>query len=220
MLRIAVELPADFAAPGEFLADAQAYEAAGAEAVWLGPPGQGPEHLTLLAGVAAVTSRLRLGATLGDTTGCPPALLADLVRTLERLSRDRVVLAVEAGRAAELLAALRPADAAERRILVAGGGEADAEHAARLADGLVHAPDASDGVAAAFGRARELRPDEEFELWARVPAPGGRAEWRAALETYGEAGATGIVVAHAANLLDILRNPEEDDRSDLSMAVG
>ncbi|HEY7200483.1 MAG TPA: LLM class flavin-dependent oxidoreductase [Candidatus Dormibacteraeota bacterium] len=223
MLRIAVELPADFASPGEFLADAQAYEAAGAEAVWLGPPGQGPEHLTLLAAVAAMTSRLRLGASLGDTTGCPPALLADTVRTLERLSRNRVVLAVDAGRAPELIAALRPAGAPVRPVLVAGGGEADAERAAHLGDGLLHAhagADDMDRVAGAFRRARELRPEEAFELWARVPAPGGRAEWRAVLERCGEAGATGIVVAHAANLLDILRNPEEDDRQDLAMAVG
>ena len=126
MLRIAVELPADFASAGEFLADAQAYEAAGAEAVWLAPS----------------------------------------------------------------------------------------------SDGLLHPAGDAERVGAAFDAARQAGAPETFELWGRVGAPGGRAEWRQALDTYAELGATGIVVAHAANLLDILRNPEEDDRQDLAMAVG
>src|SRR5256885_2678495 len=107
MPRIAVELPADLASAGEFLADAQAYEAAGAVAVWLGPPTPGVEQLTVLAAMAAVTSRLGLAASLPAAGRWPPALLADVVGTLGRLSRDRILLAVEAARAEDLIAALR-----------------------------------------------------------------------------------------------------------------
>lgn len=226
MLRIAVELPADFASAGEFLADAQAYEAAGAEAVWLAPSRAGLERLTLLAAVAAVTARIKLAAALDAAGPWPPALVAGVVETLDRLSRDRVVLGVEAGaeqeRARELIAALRPSGRA-RAILLAGGGATLAALAAQLGDGLLHPAADTERVRSAFEAARAHRAadgTEPFELWARVPAPGGRAEWREALDTYAGLGATGIVVAHAANLLDILRNPEEDDRQDLAMAVG
>jgi alkanesulfonate monooxygenase SsuD/methylene tetrahydromethanopterin reductase-like flavin-dependent oxidoreductase (luciferase family) len=223
MLRISVELPADFASAGEFLADAQAYEAAGAEAVWLAPSSDGLERLTLLAAVAAVTARVRLAAALDAAGPWPPEALAGVARTLDRLSRDRVVLGVEAGgedgRARELVAALRSVGST-RPILLAGAGEAAATLAARLGDGLLHPAGDAERVGAAFDAARQAGAPETFELWGRVGAPGGRAEWRQALETYAELGATGIVVAHAANLLDILRNPEEDDRQDLAMAVG
>jgi hypothetical protein len=41
------------------------------------------------------------------------------------------------------------------------------------------------------------------------------------LRDYGRTGATGIIVSHAPNLLDILRNPDsEDDRQDLQIATG
>ena len=223
MPRIAVELPADFASAGEFLADVQAYEAAGAEAVWLGPSREGLEPLALLAACAGVTSRARLAATLPGSSPWPPALLAAVLRTLDRLSRDRVVLAVEAGGVTgELIAAMR-SGGRRRPILVAGGDEDAVARAARLGDGLLCPGEAA---REAFSRARAVRPELEtgavdaFELWARVPAPGGRAAWRELLDEYAAMGATGIVVAHAPNLLDILRNPEEDDRQDLAMAVG
>jgi Luciferase-like monooxygenase len=213
-VHVAVELPAAFASAGEFLADARAYDAAGAEAVWLAPAGAGQEALeplTLLAAVAVVTSRMRLVAPVPAGRGWPPALLAHTVATLRRLGGDRVALVLDAGAAPDLV------EAAGRVLVAAAGGE-DVDRAVRLGAGLV----CEGGVAAAaFARAAELRgADDPFERWARVPAPSGRAAWRELLATYEEAGATGIVVAHAPNLLDILRNPEEDDRQDLAMAVG
>lgn len=219
-MHVAVELPADFTSAGEFLADARAYEAAGAEAVWLAPagPAAGSEPLTLLAAVATVTSRVRLAAPAPSERAWPRPLLADVVATLQRLSRDRAAVVIDAVAPAELAEALRRAG----RVLVAVDTEADMAGAAGLADGIVHTGGA-EAAAAAFARASELRgagPDDPFERWARVPAPAGRTAWRELLAAYGEAGATGIVVTHAPNLLDILRNPEEDDRQDLAMAVG
>lgn len=218
MLRIAVELPSDFASAGELLADALAYEAAGAAAVWLGPAARGVEPLTLLAAVATVTSRVRVATALPAPSPWPVELLQDVLSTLDRLSRDRAVLGVAATAAPGLAAAVRAGG--RRQVMVIGDDEEAASCAARLGDGLLCTGIAADNVAAAFERARALRQDDAFELWARAPAPGGRAEWRGLLERYGALGATGVVVAHAPNLLDILRNPEEDDRQDLAMAVG
>jgi hypothetical protein len=233
-LRVAVELPVDFASVGEFLADAQAYDAAGAEAIWLGA---GRDPLTLLAAVAVVTSRARLAAMVAAGPPWPPALVAGVAATLGRLSRGRLDLCVLPGRGSteELVRALR-AGGGPLRVLVGTGAAAADEAAlgcaARLADGLLSAGATVAGVSAAFERVGELRrgggggageaadPARELELWARVPAPPGRAAWRELLEAYGAIGATGVVVAHAPNLLDILRNPEEDDRQDLAMAVG
>src|SRR5262249_558128 len=53
-----------------------------------------------------------------------------------------------------------------------------------------------------------------------VRPPASRSAWRELLAGYADVGATGVIVNHAPNLLDILRNPEEDDRQDLGMAVG
>ena len=206
-MRVAVELPSDLASPGEFLADVQAYEAAGADAVWLAPGSLEP--LTLTAAAAAVTSRIGLVAWLPAPDAWPAEPLAAVVATLRRLSLDRVAFGV-AG--ADAIAALRAA-AAGRPVLLAGDGE----HAAERADGLVRD---LEGAGAAFERARALRPPPEFELWARLPAPAGRAAWREALAAAEELAATGVAVPHAPNLLDILRNPEEDDRQDLAMATG
>jgi len=172
--RIAVELPSDLVTPGEFLADVRAYEAAGADAVWL--TAASLEPLTLLAAAATVTASIRLIASAPAPGRWPADLLAAVTATLRHLGQDRVALGVDGP--------VRDLDAA-----------ADAS-----------GPAPGDGP----------RP----ELWVRVPAPSGRAAWREALAAAEEAGATGVVVPHAPNLLDILRNPEEDDRQDLAMATG
>jgi hypothetical protein len=172
--RIAVELPSDAVASGEFLADVRAYEAAGADAVWV--TAASLEPLTLVAAAAAVTASVRLIASAPAPGRWPGDLLAAVTATLRHLGPDRVALGVDGP--------VRDLDAA------ADAGE----------------PEPADGP----------RP----ELWVRVPAPSGRAAWRAAIAAAVEAGATGVVVPHAANLLDILRNPEEDDRQDLAIATG
>lgn len=280
MLRIGVKLPTWFGSAGEFLADAQAYEAAGADSIWLddelfqpslaggGEPadhGPGLDCLVLLAALSAVTSRVRLGTAALVASRRPPALLAQAVTTVEHLSRGRLVVGIDVGGTGwepardvsaqqprseleELLELLRriwsgrtlePYDGYHYRlpalraapaqrpggppILLNVGSEAALEGVAPLADGFISRAGPNE-ARAQLVLAGDVRRRKELtagvELWVEVPAPSGRDPWRDLVAAYGECGATGLIVAHAPNLLDILRNPEDDDRQDLAMAVG
>src|SRR5437588_1688775 len=108
MPRVGVKLRWLADSAGEFLADAQAYEAAGADSIWLSdgmfrpargeilaPPGL--DALTLLGALAGVTSRVRLGTSVIVAAQWPPAMLAQTVTTLDHLSRGRIVLGVGVG---------------------------------------------------------------------------------------------------------------------------
>jgi hypothetical protein len=100
---------------GEWLADAGAFEAAGADALWIDPaPESNLDPLALLAALAALTSRVLLVAT-------PPAsdrqseALGRTLATIGRLSHGRLAFAAEPGRLEEL-ADLAPGAAAFRRL--------------------------------------------------------------------------------------------------------
>jgi alkanesulfonate monooxygenase SsuD/methylene tetrahydromethanopterin reductase-like flavin-dependent oxidoreductase (luciferase family) len=105
--RIGVKLPFRFRTAGEFLADAQAYEAAGVHSLWVAegtfrtaddaqvPPGLDP--WTQLAAVAAVTSRVLLGTSVSIVAQWPPALFAQMITTLEHLSRARMIIGAGVG---------------------------------------------------------------------------------------------------------------------------
>lgn len=108
MLKIGVKLPAAFEHPGEYLADAQALEAAGVDSIWLsesliraagGKPSYPPalDTWTLLAALAAVTSRVRLGTSVSVVAMWPPVVFATIVNTIEHLSQGRVMVGVGAG---------------------------------------------------------------------------------------------------------------------------
>ena len=66
MLKVAVELPGDVESAGEWLADAQAMEAAGAAALFVGPGAA--DRQALLGALAAVTWRSQLAASDGSDT--------------------------------------------------------------------------------------------------------------------------------------------------------
>src|ERR1700694_4314710 len=65
-MKVGVLLPSRFEDPGEFLADARAMEAAGADSIWL-EDGDGYDPMLALAAIAAVTCKLRLGLILPDS---------------------------------------------------------------------------------------------------------------------------------------------------------
>ena len=59
-----------------------------------------------------------------------------------------------------------------------------------------------------------------FDL-ALLLYPDRKGPVRAAtLDTHESAGATGVIVAWDPRLIDLLRNPEADDRGDLLMSTG
>jgi alkanesulfonate monooxygenase SsuD/methylene tetrahydromethanopterin reductase-like flavin-dependent oxidoreductase (luciferase family) len=145
-LEVGVRLPAGLDS-GALLAEAGALEAAGAHLVWADDAELDP--LTLLAAVAALTSRIRLALE-------PPGPGREReLETLRVLSRGRLVLGLPEG-------------------------------------------------------------------WVEVAAPEGRAAWRELRQAQAAAGSEGVLLAYDPRLIDLLRNPDqEDDRSqDLQLASG
>ena len=224
-MRIGVLLPGRFRDAGDYLADARALDAAGADSLWLADDTFDP--WMVLAGVAAVTGRARLAASVSALDATAPDAFARRVATLERLSRGRLLAAVSAagapGHTEGLIACARRAWAGP--VLLLGAGDGQAPMGARLADGLVAVVDDPKHCHAAFDHARDQRAREKliapFELWARVPAPDGREAWRTLRAAAAAVGATGVIVPFTPRLLDLLRNgDEEEDRSDLTLAQG
>ena len=60
----------------------------------------------------------------------------------------------------------------------------------------------------------------EGETWVSIPAPPDREAWVATLRDHESSGVTGVVMRWDPRLIDLLRNPEPDDRSDLLMSTG
>jgi len=88
-MKVGVLFPSRFEDPGEFLADARAMEAAGADSVWM-EDGDGLEPMLALAAIAAVTSQIRLGL-IRKSTPRPNVELDHKMETLQHLSRQRVI---------------------------------------------------------------------------------------------------------------------------------
>ena len=89
-MKAGVLLPNRFEDPGEFLADARAMEAAGADSVWM-EDGDGYDPMLALAAIAAVTGKVRLGLILPDAPSPETGGLDRGFETLQRLSRNRVI---------------------------------------------------------------------------------------------------------------------------------
>src|ERR1700674_297133 len=94
-MKVGVLLPSRFEDPGDFLADARAMEAAGADSIWL-EEGDGYDSMLSLAAIAAVTGLLRLGL-IRSSTPRPNIELDRRMETLQHLSRQRVTTLVSLG---------------------------------------------------------------------------------------------------------------------------
>jgi alkanesulfonate monooxygenase SsuD/methylene tetrahydromethanopterin reductase-like flavin-dependent oxidoreductase (luciferase family) len=95
-MKVGVLLPSRFDDPGEFLADARAMEAAGADSVWL-EDGEGFDPMLALAAIAAVTGQLRLGLIPSDSPSPSAGASARGFETLQHLSRLRGIVGVPQG---------------------------------------------------------------------------------------------------------------------------
>jgi hypothetical protein len=67
------------------------------------------------------------------------------------------------------------------------------------------------------GRVVVEQPGDE---WVSIAMPADRESWAATLLEHEAGGATGVIVAWDPRLIDLLRNPEPEDRSDLLMSTG
>jgi probable F420-dependent oxidoreductase len=108
-LRVGVQLPEverEVRWP-EYVAMARAAEEAGFDSIWVGDhylyrgdgrPERGPwEAWTLLAGLAAVTERVRLGPLVACLNFHDPVVLAKMAATVDELSGGRLVFGMGAG---------------------------------------------------------------------------------------------------------------------------
>jgi hypothetical protein len=221
MLKIGVRLPRQFEDSGDYLADARAIESAGADSLWLDDEGYDP--WLLLAGMATVTSRIRLIVPVSSADRRAPQDLGVRVATLGRLSRGRMALAVTG--VAESSAGVDAVIELARRSQCCVILETATDRRAGLADGLVGSNDSPELFRAAVEPVARFREREKltgpFELWATIKMPDDRETWRRTRQEYEDAGATGIIVPADPRLLDLLRNgDEEEDRSDLNVAQG
>jgi hypothetical protein len=150
-LRVGVELALPGDDPGGWLAEATAYEEAGADSLWVGG---GDGAWVLLGALAAVSWRVRLGVLPG--AAAVPGSAAD---ALQGLSRGRLLVArpaaggdgleVEAGGAVERWSrtAPPPGRRAWAGVLQAAAAAGDAGVLVRAAPGLLDLlrnPDAED----------------------------------------------------------------------------
>lgn len=71
-----------------------------------------------------------------------------------------------------------------------------------------------------LGRGRTVVGAPAGETWVEIPMPADRAAWAAALQHHESTGVAGVVVPWDPRLIDLLRNSEPDDRSDLQMSTG
>jgi hypothetical protein len=114
-VKVAVLLERRPAELGEWLADAGAFEAAGADALWVDPaPESKLDPLALLAALAAITSRALLVA-IPPASDQPSEALGRTLATIGRLCHGRLALAAEPERI-EALTDLAPGSTLFHRL--------------------------------------------------------------------------------------------------------
>jgi hypothetical protein len=134
-----------------------------------------------------------------------------------------VILPADFGDAAELLADVRALEAAGAAMVglqveedAVLGAIAAVTHRMRL-----RVSDATRiDVLQKLSRGRVTAGDPDGETWVSVAVPPDRDAWAAMLRDQEAAGADGVIVPWDPRLIDLLRNPDPEDRSDLLMSTG
>ena len=189
MLKIGVQLLRPVADVGEYFADASALEAAGVDSLWT-DRGSGHDRWMLLAGLAVVTGRVRLGATIVPADVRVPDALCERLAALQRLSRARGMVRIDPAieRCEDVIALVRQA----------------------AGDGLTIVLEATaKPTTAPVERWAQVPAPESRDAWR---------ETRRTYEEMGASGV--IVPFGPRLLDLLRRPDEEDDRSDLLVAQG
>jgi hypothetical protein len=92
-MRVGILLPTSFADPGEWLADARALEAAGADQLWVEVTDDA-DPLVVLAALAAVTKKVGLGIAAASDEEAEAIAVDPRLHTVQRLARDRATIGV------------------------------------------------------------------------------------------------------------------------------
>lgn len=71
-----------------------------------------------------------------------------------------------------------------------------------------------------LSRGRALVELPAGEKWEAIPVPPDRESWASTMREHEASGIDGVVVPWDERLIDLLRNPEPEDRSDLLMSTG
>jgi hypothetical protein len=218
VLEIGVRLPTEFASAGEWLAEAQALEAAGAGWLWLESAAHGPAHWPLLGGLSVATRSCQLGLLPSAAEARGVAELARNALTLHTMTRGRFALGLPGSAPWKALAT--NLEEAEGEIVLFL--RADRPPARHPATALALSARPPEKVASLVSGLPEPTSDgDPWTVWVEVDLPPNRPGWKQALTEYEAAGAGGLIVAHDPRLLDMLRNPDlEDDRADLQLAQG
>lgn len=61
---------------------------------------------------------------------------------------------------------------------------------------------------------------DDPDRWPQMAMPADRQAWQEAMKAHEADGAAGVVVPWDPRLIDLLRNPDPDDRSDLLISTG
>jgi len=200
--KIGVRLPRLIGSAGEYLADVSALESAGVDTIWL--ESGGPDAWVILGALAAATQRVRLGCILAPGAFHGAAQVNAGISSAQKLSRDRIVLAVPAS------------DVTSARTTGARTFSLGSTQDITV-DGVIHKLTAPGDLP---GPDQTHVNQTHIEVWGDIVMPADREAWTATMSAYETAGLTGVIVPWDARLVDLLRNAEPDDRSDLSMSTG
>jgi len=127
--------------------------------------------------------------------------------------------------AGDYLANVRALEAAGAELLAVQGGDdealvllgAIAAVTERIKLGMQANPPAA---LQAIARGRVVIGTPDGERWIDMELPSTRSAWVEAVASQEAEGTTGIIVPWDPRLIDLLRNPEPDDRSDILMSTG
>jgi hypothetical protein len=141
---------------------------------------------------------IKVAVTMPATIGDAGEFLAD-VRALEAAGAEMVGLEGDSPDQAILLAAIA---AVTERVRLRSSNPEPAEILVKLS------------------RGRIVTGTPAGETWVEIAMPPDRDSWAATVREHEAAGVHGVIVAWDPRLIDLLRNPEPDDRGDLLMSTG